>query len=70
MGMCGMARVDFITHEGVAHIVEVNTVPGFSAPSIIPQQGREAGLATSEFISLLLDDAWVRAGRELEPVTV
>jgi len=69
MGMCGMARVDFITHEGVAHIVEVNTVPGFSAPSIIPQQGREAGLETSEFISLLLDDAWVRAGRELEPVT-
>jgi D-alanine-D-alanine ligase len=63
MDMCGVARVDFIMHDGVANIVEVNTVPGFSAASIIPQQAAEAGLQPREFISLLLDDAWARSGR-------
>lgn len=62
MDMCGVARVDFITHQGVATIVEVNTVPGFSAASIIPQQAAEAGIEPRELITLLLDDAWERSG--------
>ena len=53
----GMARVDFILHEGVPHVVEVNTVPGFSAVSIIPQQAQVVGIAPTELISLILDDA-------------
>ena len=56
----GMARVDFINHSGEPHIVEVNTVPGFSEMSIIPQQAREVGMKPTELISLLLDDALVR----------
>ena len=57
----GMARVDFINHNGTPHIVEVNTVPGFSEMSIIPQQAREVGMSPTELISLLVDDALVRA---------
>ena len=53
----GMARVDFILHEGVPHVVEVNTVPGFSAVSIIPQQAQVVGISPTELISLILDDA-------------
>ena len=56
----GMARVDFINHNGAPHIVEVNTVPGFSEMSIIPQQAREVGMSPTELISLLVDDALVR----------
>ena len=56
----GMARVDFINHHGVPHIVEVNTVPGFSEMSIIPQQAREVGMQPTELISLLIDDALLR----------
>ena len=54
----GMARVDFINHHGAPHIVEVNTVPGFSEMSIIPQQAREVGMEPTELISLLLDDCF------------
>ena len=53
----GMARVDFINHNGVPHIVEVNTVPGFSEMSIIPQQARQVGMEPTELISLLLEEA-------------
>ena len=56
----GMARVDFINHNGTPHIVEVNTVPGFSEMSIIPQQAREVGMSPTELISLLVDDALAR----------
>ena len=55
-----MARVDFILHKGVPHVVEVNTVPGFSEMSIIPQQARVVGISPTELISLLLDDAMLR----------
>ena len=52
-----MARVDFIQHQGEPHIVEVNTVPGFSEMSIIPQQAEVVGIQPSELITLLLKDA-------------
>ena len=52
-----MVRVDFINHRGKPHIVEVNTVPGFSELSIIPQQAREIGISPAELISLLIDNA-------------
>ena len=56
-----MARVDFINHNGAPYIVEVNTVPGFSEMSIIPQQAREVGMQPTELISLLLDDCLTRS---------
>lgn len=56
----GMARVDFIQHRGEPHIVEVNTVPGFSEMSIIPQQAKAVGVDATALISLILDDAFSR----------
>ena len=56
----GMARVDFINHNGAPHIVEVNTVPGFSEMSIIPQQAKAVGIDAKALISLILDDAFLR----------
>ena len=55
----GMARVDFILHEGKPHVVEVNTVPGFSEMSIIPQQAQVVGISPTELISLILDNALI-----------
>ena len=41
----GMARVDMMMEEGKApHVIEINTVPGFSAQSIIPQQAEAKGI--------------------------
>jgi len=57
----GMARVDFILHEGIPHVVEVNNVPGFSEMSIIPQQAKTVGILPQQLISLLLEDCLLRA---------
>jgi D-alanine-D-alanine ligase len=56
----GMARVDFIIHQGKPHVVEVNTVPGFSEMSIIPQQALAVGISPNALITLLIDDALTR----------
>ena len=54
----GMARVDMMMEVGgEPHVIEVNTVPGFSAQSIIPQQAEVAGMDKTALISLLIDDA-------------
>ena len=39
----GLARADFIFHDGIPHFIEVNTNPGMSEESIIPQQIRASG---------------------------
>ena len=54
----GMARVDMMMEEGgEPHVIEINTVPGFSAQSIIPQQAEVAGTDKTALISRLIDDA-------------
>lgn len=55
LGLHGLARVDYIvTKEGVPNLIEVNTNPGMSAASIIPQQLRAAGIDLSKTLSQLL----------------
>ena len=57
----GMARVDMMMEEGgEPHVIEINTVPGFSAQSIIPQQAEVAGMDKTALISRLVDDAFRR----------
>lgn len=48
LNMKGIARIDFIFHDGKPHFVEVNTNPGLSQESIIPRQFKAAGLKLSE----------------------
>ncbi len=52
----GMVRVDFILLEGTGefYFIEVNTTPGQSAASLIPQQVRAAGMDLGEFYSKLI----------------
>lgn len=40
----GLTRIDYLMKEGVFYFIEVNTTPGFSLESIIPQQIRAAGM--------------------------
>jgi D-alanine-D-alanine ligase len=40
-----LARIDFIIVDGQPHLVEVNTTPGFSPASIVPQQLKCAGIS-------------------------
>ena len=51
----GMIRIDFMIVEDVAHIIEINTVPGFSEASIIPQQAAAANISATELISSVIE---------------
>lgn len=55
----GMVRIDFILLEGTQdfYFIEVNTTPGQSANSLIPQQVRAAGIDLMEFYGDLIDGA-------------
>lgn len=48
IGAKGIIRVDYIIIDGVPHLLEVNTTPGMTATSFIPQQVRCAGFNISD----------------------
>ncbi|MFN8276122.1 MAG: D-alanine--D-alanine ligase [Chitinophagales bacterium] len=47
----GMCRVDFIIRDGEFFMLEVNSIPGISAESIVPQQARAFGLTLEELFA-------------------
>ncbi|WP_199269803.1 D-alanine--D-alanine ligase [Mucilaginibacter lacusdianchii] len=53
----GMSRVDFIIEEGTGnfYFIEINTTPGQSANSLIPQQVRAAGVSVKDFYGALVE---------------
>jgi D-alanine-D-alanine ligase len=55
----GIIRIDFIYNEekGEPFMLEINTVPGQSEASIVPQQLRALGWSLSHFYSALIDEA-------------
>ena len=54
----GVARVDFIICGGVPYMIEINTVPGMSAGSIIPKQAAAAGMGLTELFNLIISDTF------------
>jgi D-alanine-D-alanine ligase len=52
-------RMDFIYNEQLQEpfLLEINTVPGQSDASIVPQQVAAAGMTLREFYAMLIDDA-------------
>lgn len=55
----GVVRIDFIynTNENQPYMLEINTIPGQSDASVIPQQVRAAGMDLKEFYSQILEAA-------------
>jgi len=52
----GIARADFIFHEGTPHFIEINTNPGMSKESIIPQQIKASGQQLDQVLSAIIED--------------
>ena len=46
----GITRSEFIFKEGVPHLLEINTIPGMTLQSIIPQQAAAAGISLTDLI--------------------
>lgn len=57
LGCAGMVRIDFILVEGKPYILEVNTVPGFSKVSILPQQLDCAGISISDMLTRVISQS-------------
>ncbi len=45
LGMSGFSRSEFILMDGVPYMLEMNTNPGFSPASILPQQAKHYGIS-------------------------
>ncbi|MEE4198813.1 MAG: D-alanine--D-alanine ligase [Bacteroidales bacterium] len=58
--LSGIVRIDYIYSKNKLYFMEVNTVPGMSAASIVPQQVEAMGLAMTDIFSLAVDDALER----------
>lgn len=53
----GVVRVDFIvTPKGKPYFIELNSIPGMSAGSIVPKQAREMGISLGELYDLIIAD--------------
>ena len=53
----GLTRAEFIFHNGEPHFLEVNTTPGLSPASIIPQQAKVAGISLPELFDNVIEQA-------------
>lgn len=56
-----MSRVDFILDEnGTGHVLEINTIPGFTSHSLLPKAAARAGIEFPELCDRLVRMAWRR----------
>ena len=52
----GIVRMDYILKDEEFYFLEVNTTPGMTATSFIPQQINAMGLTLKDIITLIIDD--------------
>ena len=57
LGCKGVVRIDYIVREEEIYFLEINTVPGMSAQSIVPQQLRAAGMSLTDAFTLLIENS-------------
>jgi len=61
LGCEGVARVELIAEQtGTLYALEVNTLPGMTVTSIVPEAAREAGISFLELVTREVADAIAR----------
>lgn len=53
----GIVRIDYILKDNRFYFLEVNTVPGMTDTSIIPQQAEALGINITEIFTMAIEDA-------------
>jgi D-alanine-D-alanine ligase len=56
LNLRGLARIDFIIEKGIPYLIEINTIPGMSEQSIIPQQVKVHGWELKWLLTTLVDE--------------
>lgn len=68
LGCEGAARVDFrITPRGQPYVLEINTVPGMTATSLLPMAAAQIGIGYDDLVEQILQSALDRAARSVQP---
>ena len=57
LGCSGLVRVDYIAAEDGLYFLEVNTIPGMTSASLVPQMVRAAGLSMTDFLSSIIQNS-------------
>ena len=57
LGCAGLVRVDYICSGDDLYFLEVNTIPGMTSASLVPQMVRAAGLTITEFLSSIIENS-------------
>jgi len=55
--MTGFSRSEYIFKDGEPHLLEVNTVPGLTKASILPQQAAAAGISLQELFGNAIEES-------------
>jgi D-alanine-D-alanine ligase len=64
LGCCGYSRVDFlVTEEGECFLLEVNTLPGMTALSLLPEIAGGAGIGFEELVERILITAALKINK-------
>lgn len=62
LGFKGMCRIDYIIRGNEYYMLEVNSVPGLSEESIVPQQAKAMGLTLQELFGSSVEECMKPAG--------
>jgi D-alanine-D-alanine ligase len=67
LGCEGMGRVDMIARESDIVVLELNTIPGMTATSLLPDAAKAAGIAFPDLLDRILRSALRRSARVRHP---
>lgn len=57
LGCKGFGRVDFILKGNKVYVLEINTIPGMTAMSLLPKEAKAAGISYSKLLSKIINYA-------------
>lgn len=57
LGCKGMSRTDMMVATDGIYVLEINTIPGMTQTSLLPQQARVAGISFPQLITLIIENA-------------
>ncbi|HOA65303.1 MAG TPA: D-alanine--D-alanine ligase [Coprothermobacter proteolyticus] len=57
VGVGGVARLDYIVKDETPYLLEINSIPGMTAESLVPDEVRKAGQDFGQFLEDLIRDA-------------
>lgn len=57
LGCSGLVRVDYISSADGLYFLEVNTIPGMTSASLVPQMVRAAGMSMTDFLTTIIEQS-------------